>query len=111
MIIAKYLLSFRYYKDIFLYKRDLIAKEYIENEHVMSYEQFENFNGLEINICKDEINAMEKYFESLDKGPNENQMDYAKKKELSKQNNLGYCYQHGIGKKKDKFKAFEFYLK
>src|SRR6266516_2335911 len=52
VIIAKYLLSFYYYKDI-LYNRDLIAKEfrYLENAHVMSYSQFESFNGLEINIC------------------------------------------------------------
>ena len=32
-------------------------------------------------------------------------------KELVELNNLGYCYQYGLGKKKDKFKTFEFYLK
>src|ERR1051325_2779492 len=39
IIIAKYLLSFHYYKDIF-------SKKYRENIHVMSYNQIENFNGL-----------------------------------------------------------------
>src|SRR2546421_177689 len=81
----------------------------LENVHIiMSHNQFENFNGLEINLCKDEINTMEKYFKSLDKGSNENQKDYdVKRKELEKLNNLGYCYQYGLGKKKDNFKAFE----
>src|SRR6266480_5627632 len=109
IIIAKILLSIYYYKDIILDKRD--SDEVMENENVMSLDQFENFNGLEINICKDEINTIEKYFES-DKGSNnENQINYIKKKELIELNNLGYCYQYGIGKRKDKFKAFEFYLK
>ncbi|CAB4393300.1 unnamed protein product [Rhizophagus irregularis] len=69
IIISKYLLSFYYYKDIILNKRDLIAKEsdYYENIYIMSYNQVENFDGLEINICKDEISTMEKYFESKDK--------------------------------------------
>jgi TPR repeat protein len=110
IIIAKYLLSFHYYKDILCNKRNLIVKrfKYLENTNVMSHNQFENFNGLEINLCKDEINSMEKYFESIDKCSK----DYDdKKKELMKLNNLGYCYQHGIEKKKDEFKAFEFYLK
>ncbi|CAB4393363.1 unnamed protein product [Rhizophagus irregularis] len=86
IIISKYLLSFYYYKDI-LYKRNIIIKEFksLENTHVMSYNQFENFNGLEINLCKDEINSMEKYFESTDKSSN----DYDNKKELMELNNLG----------------------
>src|ERR1043165_4000963 len=54
IIIAKILLSFYYYKDIILDKRDFVAKEisYLENAHVlmMSHDQFEYFNGLEINI-------------------------------------------------------------
>ena len=33
-------------------------------------------------MCKDEINTIEKYFESLDKGSNDIQMDYTKRKEL-----------------------------
>ncbi|CAB4472872.1 unnamed protein product [Rhizophagus irregularis] len=86
IIISKYLLSFYYYKDI-LYKRNITIKEFksLENTHVMSYNQFENFNGLEINLCKDEINSMEKYFESTDKSSN----DYDNKKELMELNNLG----------------------
>src|SRR5271163_2060061 len=63
MIIAKYLLSLYYYKDIILNKRDLIAKKFWYLNSVISQDQFENINGLEINICKDEIYAMEKYFE------------------------------------------------
>src|SRR5436305_12876345 len=74
----------------------------------MSHDQFENFNGLEIN--KDKINVIEKEFK-LGKGSNKNQINHIKKKELIELNNLGYCYQYGIGKRKDKFKAFEFYLK
>ena len=73
----------------------------------MSHNQYEDFNGLVINICKDEIYDIEKCFKSLDKGPNEIQVD---KKKLTELNNLGYCYQYGIGKKKDKFKAFGLYL-
>ncbi|RIA93122.1 hypothetical protein C1645_819850 [Glomus cerebriforme] len=46
------------------------------------------FYDYEINICKDEINTMEKYFESLDKGFSENQKDYVKMKELMELNNL-----------------------
>src|SRR6266542_2579841 len=115
IIISKFLLSLYYYKDIILDKRNSILKEFkhLENVHVMSHNQFENFNDLKmINLCKDEISAMENYFESRDNnGPNENQLDYSKKKELLKLNDLGYCYQYGIGKKKDEFKAFEFYLK
>ncbi|CAB4393357.1 unnamed protein product [Rhizophagus irregularis] len=85
IIISKYLLSHYYYKDIILNKRNLITKEskHLEYLHVMSCDQFENFNGLEINICKDEINIMEKYFESQDRCHNENQLDYIKKKELA----------------------------
>ncbi|CAB5357010.1 unnamed protein product [Rhizophagus irregularis] len=129
IIISKYLLSFYYYKDIILNKRDLIIKEFKnleEKKHTMSYNnQFENFNGLEINLCKDEINIMEEYFESKNKycsnNNNENQIDYDKKKELIElnnlakggnidaQNNLGYCYQNGIGIIKDEKKAFEWY--
>ncbi|CAB5395331.1 unnamed protein product [Rhizophagus irregularis] len=69
IIISKYLLSFYYYKDIILSKRDLIAKEsgHHDNTYIMSYNQVENFDGLEINLCKDEISTMEKYFESKDK--------------------------------------------
>src|ERR1043166_9064387 len=77
---------------------------------MMSHDQFENFNGLKINICKDEINVIEKYFES-DKSFNENQTNCIEKKELIELNNLGHSYQYGIGKKKDEFKAFECYLK
>ncbi|RIA90344.1 hypothetical protein C1645_876138, partial [Glomus cerebriforme] len=108
IIIGKYLLSFYYYKDIILSKRDLIEKKF---KHVMSQKQFEDFNGLEINICKDEINTIEKYFELLDKGhidKNKNKTDFVKMREL---NNLGYSYQYGLGKEKDENKAFEFYLK
>ncbi|CAB5366785.1 unnamed protein product [Rhizophagus irregularis] len=102
IIIAKYLISIHYYKDIICNKKNLIEKEL----NVMTYNQFEVFNGLEINLCKDEINTMEKYFESLDNnGFNENQIDYTKKKELEELNNLGYCYQFGMGKNKDSFKA------
>ncbi|RIA80447.1 hypothetical protein C1645_882162, partial [Glomus cerebriforme] len=108
------IIGFFYEYDIILNKKDSDTKEVgnLENVYVMSHSnQFENFNGLEINICKDEINTMEKYFESLDKGSNENQPDYVKMKELMELNNLGYCYQYGIGKIKDKFKAFKSYLK
>ncbi|UZO08334.1 uncharacterized protein OCT59_028592 [Rhizophagus irregularis] len=111
IIISKYLLSFYYYREIILYERNFIEKEfeYLENvHHVMSHNQVENFDGLEINLCKDEINTMEKYFESRDKGFDEIQI---KKRKLIELNNLGYCYQYGVGKKKDEFKAFEFYLK
>ncbi|CAB4397238.1 unnamed protein product [Rhizophagus irregularis] len=116
IIIAKYLLSFHYYKYILLNKRNLIFKkiENLNNIHIMSQIHFENFNGLEINLCKDEIINMEKYFESLDKdfndNKNDNQIDYIKKKELVDLNNLAYYYQYGIGKEKNEFKAFEFYL-
>src|SRR6266542_2423341 len=54
---------------------------------------------------------MEKYFKSLNKVSDENKKDYIKKKELVELNNLGYCYQYGLGRKIDKFKAFEFYFK
>ncbi|CAB4393249.1 unnamed protein product [Rhizophagus irregularis] len=82
IIISKYLLSFHYYRDIILDKNDFMVKN-LENVHVMSHgnDQFENFNGLKINLRKDEINIMEKYFDSLDKCPNEIQSDYIKKKE------------------------------
>ncbi|CAB4385684.1 unnamed protein product [Rhizophagus irregularis] len=100
IIISKFLLSIYYYKDIILYKRDFIIKEYVslENNHVMSHNQFENFNGLKmINLCKDEISVMENYFELQDNDEhNENQIDYIKKKESIDLNNLGYCYQYGI---------------
>src|SRR6266542_2042711 len=70
IIIAKYLLSFYYYKYITSNKRYQISKKSkrLKNIHVTSQIQFENFNGLEINLCKDEIITMEKYFESIDKG-------------------------------------------
>jgi TPR repeat protein len=112
IIIAKILLSFYYYKDIILDKRNFILKETkdLKNMNVMTHDQFENFNGLEINICKDEINFMEKYFES-GRNSNENQTNCIEKKELIELNNLGHNYQYGIGKRKDKFKAFEYYLK
>ncbi|POG55187.1 hypothetical protein GLOIN_2v1739736, partial [Rhizophagus irregularis DAOM 181602=DAOM 197198] len=100
IIISKYLLSFYYYKDIILNKRNLIVKEFrdLESLHVMSHNQVENFNGLKINICKDEINVMENYFNLQSKSFNENQIE---KKELVELNNLGYYYQYGIGKNKD----------
>src|SRR5436305_1404949 len=52
IIIAKILLSTYYYKDIILDKRDLVVREIkeMENENVMSHDQFENFNGLEIRL-------------------------------------------------------------
>ncbi|PKC60805.1 HCP-like protein [Rhizophagus irregularis] len=113
IIIGKYLLSLYYYKDIILNKRKLISKEFnnLENVQVMSHNQYENFNGLKISICNDEINTIEKYFESFDKSSNNNQIDLTKEKEkLVELNNLGFCYQYGMGKVKDDFKAFEFYL-
>jgi hypothetical protein len=75
IIIAKYLLSYYYYKDIILDKKNSITKKL----EYMSYDQFENYNGLEINLCKDEISTIEKYFESPDKGFNQNKMEYDKK--------------------------------
>src|SRR6266480_3113258 len=113
IIIAKYLLSFYYYKDIISNKRE---REFSGNVHEISVpqNQFEKFNGLEINICKDEINIIEIYFELLNNNlinPVKEQIDYYKKKELADQNYLGYCYQYGIEKEKDEFKAFELYLK
>src|ERR1043166_4628155 len=106
IVIAKYLLSLYYYKDIILDKRYLIAKEFKDSVNVhVSQSQFENFNGFKINICKDEINSIEEYFESLDRTSN-NQIA-----ELVELNNLGYCYQFGIGTRKNEFKAFELYLK
>ncbi|CAB4472893.1 unnamed protein product [Rhizophagus irregularis] len=91
IIISKFLLSFYYYKDIILDKNDFILKKfkYFENVHVISHEQFEDFNGLVINICKDEIDVIEEYFESKEKYLNENQLDYDKKKGLIELNNLG----------------------
>ncbi|CAB4393288.1 unnamed protein product [Rhizophagus irregularis] len=56
IIIAKYLLSFYYYKDIIMGKKGSIAKK-LEN---MSYDHFEYFNGLKINLHKDEIGTIEK---------------------------------------------------
>ncbi|RIA86967.1 hypothetical protein C1645_310536 [Glomus cerebriforme] len=56
IIISKYLLLFFYYEDII---SSMSKISYSENEHAMSYDQFENFNGLVINMCKDEINVME----------------------------------------------------
>ncbi|GES92221.1 Sel1-like repeat protein [Rhizophagus clarus] len=99
IIIAKHLLSFHYYKDIILNKKNLISKkvESLENIHVTSQIQYENFNGLEINLYKDEIITIENYFESLDKSLNDDE--------------IGYCYQYGIGIEKDEKKAFECYLK
>ncbi|CAB4472776.1 unnamed protein product [Rhizophagus irregularis] len=85
IIIAKYLLSFYYYKDIILNKRKLIISEL----NVMSHNQIENFYGLELNLCKDEINTIEEFFKSSNKDSNEKQKDYVKKKELEKLNNLG----------------------
>ncbi|RGB24453.1 hypothetical protein C1646_773085 [Rhizophagus diaphanus] len=88
--------------DIILDKNDFMIKN-LENVHVMSHgnnDQFENFNGLKINLRKDEINIMEKYFDSLDKCSNEIQSDYIKKKE---------SVEFGIGKFKDKHKTLEFY--
>ena len=81
--------------------------------NVMSHNQFDIFNGLEINLHKDEINTIENHLSlsNNDKGFGENQMVYTKKKELIELNNLGYCYQFGIGKRKNEFKAFELYYK
>ncbi|CAB4421483.1 unnamed protein product [Rhizophagus irregularis] len=121
IIISKHLLSLYHYKDI-LYNKYSIAKEFkhLENMNTMSYYQFENFNGLEINLCKDELNNMEKYFELLDKNSiecniNKKELvklnDLAEGGNLSAQNNLGYCYQNGIGIEKNEKKAFEWYLK
>ncbi|GBB90794.1 hypothetical protein RclHR1_01790001 [Rhizophagus clarus] len=110
IIISKYLLSLYYYKDIIINKGDLNSRKgFNRSRNVISpYNQLESFNGLIINLCKDEINSMEKFFGSTNKRSN----DYDnKEKELIKLNNLGYCYQYGIGKNKDEFKAFEFYLK
>ncbi|RIA97753.1 hypothetical protein C1645_732152 [Glomus cerebriforme] len=65
----------------FFYEYDILCKkvstklEYLEDVHVMSHNQYENFNGLEINLCKDEINVIENYFENLDKDSNESQID------------------------------------
>ena len=56
IIITKYLLSFYYYKDIIL---NMIVKN--ENGMSISQNQFENFNGLGVNMCKDEINTIEIY--------------------------------------------------
>ncbi|PKY28235.1 HCP-like protein [Rhizophagus irregularis] len=114
IIIGKYLLSLYYYKDIILNKRKLISKEFnnLENVQVMSHNQYENFNGLKISICNDEINTIEKYFESFDKSSNNNQIDLTKEKEkLVELNNLGFCYQYGMGIIKDEKKAIEWYLK
>jgi len=58
-----------------LNKRELIPEEFECLVHVMSYNQHEDFGGLEINLCKNEINVMEKYFDSQDKGFNENQIE------------------------------------
>src|ERR1051325_3658320 len=82
IIIAKYLLSFSYYKDILLDKRNSFTKNYLESMHIMLNSQFENFNGLEIDVCKDEINSIEKYLKSGSKG---NQVK--KEKELINLNN------------------------
>ena len=74
----KYLLSLFYYKNIILNKKDFISKESkcLKNIHLTSQIQFENFNGLEINLCKDEIITIEKYFESIDnKGFNDKNDD------------------------------------
>ncbi|CAB4397289.1 unnamed protein product [Rhizophagus irregularis] len=140
IIISKYLLSFYYYKDIICKKRNLYEKELKQLGiiNVMSRSLYENFNGLKIDICNDEINNIENYFELLDKGF-KNQSEYTKDKKLVElnnlaysqnefktfesylksskegnscaQNNLGYCYQYGIGIEKDDIEAFKYYLK
>ncbi|CAB5365617.1 unnamed protein product [Rhizophagus irregularis] len=106
IIIAKYLLSFYYYGDIIVSKKVSITNKL---ENIMSYDHFEYFNGLEINLYKDELSTIEKYFESPDKNFNQNQMGYTKKRELTELNNLGFCFQFGIGKRitKNEKKSFE----
>ncbi|CAB4387583.1 unnamed protein product [Rhizophagus irregularis] len=97
LIISKYLLSIYYYKDIIFDKRNLISKSF-ESANVMSLNQFEYFNGLlEINLRKDELSTIEKYFESLNN--DSNKINYIKRKELEKLNDLGT--------EKDEKKAFE----
>ncbi|CAB4385688.1 unnamed protein product [Rhizophagus irregularis] len=92
IIISKFLLSFYYYKFIILDKRDYITNDFLcsDNVHVMSHNQFENFNNLllMINLSKDELNAMENYFNSKDVNNEENQLNIIKKKELIELNNL-----------------------
>ncbi|GBB97474.1 hypothetical protein RclHR1_00030031 [Rhizophagus clarus] len=117
IIIAKYLISFHYYKDIIISKRLLISKEFNhikdKNLTILSQIQFENFNGLEINLYKDEITTIEKYFRTIDKGfkVKNDQTDYNKRREMINLNNLAYSYQYGMGKEKNENKAFECYLK
>ncbi|CAB4478374.1 unnamed protein product [Rhizophagus irregularis] len=97
LIISKYLLSIYYYKDIIFDKRNLISKSF-ESANVMSLNQFEYLNGLlEINLRKDELSTIEKYFESLNN--DSNKINYIKRKELEKLNDLGT--------EKDEKKAFE----
>ncbi|CAB4393359.1 unnamed protein product [Rhizophagus irregularis] len=99
IIISKYLLSLYYYKDIIIDKKNLNSKE--SKRLMSSYNPFENFNGLKINLCKDEINSMEKYFGSINKYSDD--YNNNKTKELMNLNNLGV--------EKDETKALEYYEK
>ncbi|GBC26828.2 kinase-like domain-containing protein [Rhizophagus irregularis DAOM 181602=DAOM 197198] len=98
----------------FFYESDIEFK-HLENMNTMSYYQFENFNGLEINLCKDELNNMEKYFDLLDKNSIERNINKKELDDLAEQEykdaqfQLGNCYDQGIGTEVNKTKAFEMY--
>src|SRR6266498_487704 len=136
--IAKYLLSFFYYKDIILVNKlsiDLSINNPLKNEIIIS--QFTNFNESNTNIIKDDekkelqvdSNNSENYNQknindTLDfncqdetkinpdeKVTFERYIISARRGSIIAQFNLGYCYQYGIGTNKDEKKAFEWYLK
>ncbi|RIA85126.1 hypothetical protein C1645_831239 [Glomus cerebriforme] len=136
IIIAKYLLSFYYYKDV-LYKR--ITTEFGKEENEFkAFELYLRFveegnvraqNNLgycyqnEIGITKDEKKASEWYLKATNEGGNCYQNEIGVEKDLEKlftaaengdgnaQYCLGECYELGIGVYFNERRAFEFYKK
>src|SRR6266542_3228146 len=136
--IAKYLLSFFYYKDIILVNRlsiDLSINNPLKNKIIIS--QFTNFNESNTNIIKDdekkELQVDSNDSENYNQKNINNTLDFncqdetkinpdekitfeqyiisARRGNIIAQYNLGYCYRYGKGVSKDKKKAFEWYLK
>src|SRR6266498_4129306 len=136
--IAKYLLSFFYYKDIILVNKlsiDLSINNPLKNEIIIS--QFTNFNESNTNIIKDdekkELQVDSNDSENYNQKNINNTLDFncqdetkinpdekitfeqyiisERRGNIIAQYNLGYCYRYGKGVSKDEKKAFEWYLK
>ncbi|CAB5350633.1 unnamed protein product [Rhizophagus irregularis] len=100
IIIGKYLLSFFYYKDIILNKKKFInnVKEIIITKN-LTFKIDKNSDNNKNDIIKQVNNTFEDYLKSAENG------------NTQAQNNLGNCYQYGIGTDKDEKQAFAWYLK